>query len=324
MNEKCIFTGIGHALMDITISVEDHFLLQHELQKSSMQLISKQQLVDIQANVDHVTLSCAGSVANTMKVLAKLCKGETRFIGNIAQDQYGYSYREQLAKHNVDFITRETNEEITGCSVICVTPDAIRTMCTYLGASSLFTEEDIREEYIKDTRFIYIEGYLWDREATINALLKLIHLAKKHKIKIAFSLSDPLCVERHKDDFRRIVTNDVDILFANHNEFCHLMDLNPDTKITPAMQVVPITCVTMGAKGAVILFAHNEYRYIIKDKLFTIDTTGAGDFFAAGILYGLYKGFNMDRSNHIANKMAEFVIKQFGTGLENFDTRVYI
>ena len=207
--------GIGNAIVDVFVKVNDDFLLKNNLSKGSMKLIEKHEFESLKNTIKIEKIEAGGSVANTMAGIAYL-KGKASFIGKINSDEFGKIYKESLEKIKVNFPYSEKNENLsTGASIILITPDSERTMCTYLGISSQLSKDDIKEDYIKGHEIIFLEGYLWDKGISEEMFKYVINLAKKNKIKVAMSLSDIFCVRRHREDFFNLLLNELNILIGN-------------------------------------------------------------------------------------------------------------
>ena len=220
MNKKIL--GIGNAIVDVLAKVDDEFLKKRNLIKGSMKLINKSEFEDLNKNIKIEKIVAGGSVANTMSGIAYL-KGNSSFIGKINSDNFGEIYRKSLQDINVKFTYIEKKEDLsTGASIILITPDSERTMCTYLGISSHLSDNDINESNIMAHELIFLEGYLWDKGISEKMFKHAINIAKKNKVKIAMSLSDIFCVTRHKQDFYNLLKNDLDILIGNENEINEL------------------------------------------------------------------------------------------------------
>ena len=213
MSKKIL--GIGNAIVDVFVKVNDDFLLKNNLTKGSMKLLEKQEFESLKSTINIEKIEAGGSVSNTMAGIAYL-KGDSSFIGKIKSDEFGKIYKKSLEKINVNFLYSEKKENLsTGASLIFITPDSERTMCTYLGISSQLSKEDINEGYIKNYEIIFLEGYLWDKGLSEEMFKYVIQLAKKNNVKIAMSLSDIFCVTRHRDDFFKLLKNDLNILIGN-------------------------------------------------------------------------------------------------------------
>ncbi|NBZ97665.1 MAG: adenosine kinase, partial [Proteobacteria bacterium] len=220
MNKKIL--GIGNAIVDILAKVDDEFLIKRNFIKGSMKLINKSEFEDLKKNIKIEKIVAGGSVANTMSGIAYL-KGSPSFIGKINSDSFGEIYKKSLEDINVKFSYLQKKEDLsTGASIILITPDSERTMCTYLGISSHLSDKDINENNIIEHELIFLEGYLWDKGISEKMFKHAINIAKKSRVKIAMSLSDIFCVTRHKQDFYNLLQNDLDILIGNENEINEL------------------------------------------------------------------------------------------------------
>lgn len=310
-------TAIGNAIVDIVCEIEDKFLEDNLLAKGSMSLIDEAKAVDL-ANLKAVKIDSGGSAGNTIAAIAQLgCKAS--FIGKVANDDFGHQFVNQIEKAGVNFTVNNRANSSSAQSFILVSKDGQRTMCTFLGCASQIFEEDIHENDIKDSEIIYLEGYLWDQESTIKALKKAIELAKKNKVKIAFTLSDSFCVSRHKEDFLKLISNDLDILFANEDEIKELLgvkniETNNFQELRDFFAKNPnlIAAVTRSEKGCVI-FDKTQIDQVKPEKTVTpIDTTGAGDCFAAGFLFGLVDGYENKKAAWLGNSLAAKIIQKFG------------
>jgi fructokinase len=220
MNKKIL--GIGNAIVDVLAKADDEFLIKRNLIKGSMKLINKSEFEELKKNIKIEKIVAGGSVANTMSGIAYL-KGSSSFIGKVNSDDFGVIYKKSLEDINVNFPYLQKNENLsTGASIILITPDSERTMCTYLGISSHLSDNDIKESNIINNELIFLEGYLWDKGISEKMFKHVINIAKKNKVKIAMSLSDIFCVTRHKEDFYNLLKNDLDVLIGNENEINEL------------------------------------------------------------------------------------------------------
>jgi sugar/nucleoside kinase (ribokinase family) len=220
MNKKIL--GIGNAIVDVFAKVDNEFLIKNNLVKGSMKLINKSEFENLEKNIKIEKIVAGGSVANTMAGIAYL-KGSPSFIGKVSSDKFGDLYKKSLEDIDVNFSYIKKNESLpTGASIILITPDSERTMCTYLGISSHLAAHDISKNNILGHELIFLEGYLWDKGDSEKMFKHAINIAKQNKIKIAMSLSDIFCVTRHKQDFYNLFKNDLDILIGNENEINEL------------------------------------------------------------------------------------------------------
>jgi len=283
MNKKIL--GIGNAIVDVLAKVDEEFLIKRNFIKGSMKLINRPEFEDLKKNIKIEKIVAGGSVANTMSGIAYL-KGSPSFIGKINSDSFGEMYKKSLEDINVKFPYLQKNENLsTGASIILITPDSERTMCTYLGISSHLSESDINENNILDNELIFLEGYLWDKGISEKMFKHVINIAKKNKVKIAMSLSDVFCVTRHKQDFSNLLKNDLDILIGNENEINELVNKkNLLDSINQLKELNKLIVVTRSQNGSVAI-KNNKIIYCDGVKVEKIlDLTGAGDLFAAGFL----------------------------------------
>ena len=283
MNKKIL--GIGNAIVDVLAKVDEEFLMKRNFIKGSMKLINRSEFEDLKKNIKIEKIVAGGSVANTMSGIAYL-KGSPSFIGKINSDSFGEMYKKSLEDINVKFPYLQKNENLsTGASIILITPDSERTMCTYLGISSHLSESDINENYIQNNELIFLEGYLWDKGISEKLFKHVISIAKKNRVKIAMSLSDVFCVTRHKQDFSNLLKNDLDILIGNENEINELVNKkNLLDSINQLKELDKLIVVTRSQNGSVAI-KNNKIIYCDGVKVEKIlDLTGAGDLFAAGFL----------------------------------------
>jgi len=314
MSKKIL--GIGNAIVDVFVKVDDNFLLKNNLIKGSMKLIEKDEFNSLKRAIKIEKIEAGGSVANTMAGIAYL-GGHASFIGKINSDEFGKIYKKSLEKINVDFLYSEKKEDLsTGASIIFITPDSERTMCTYLGISSQLSKEDINEDYIKDYEIIFLEGYLWDKGMSEEMFKHVIKLAKKNNIKVAMSLSDIFCVTRHRDDFFNLLKNDLNILIGNENEINELVKKNNLLKsINELKNINKLIIITRSENGSVAIL-NNEIincEIIKVDKV--LDLTGAGDLFAAGFFREYLDKSNIKECLQTGSKLAAQVIKKIGARL---------
>ena len=314
MSKKIL--GIGNAIVDVFVKVDDDFLLKNNLTKGSMKLIEKQEFDSLKNTIKIEKIEAGGSVANTMAGIAYL-GGNPSFIGKINSDEFGKIYKKSLEKINVNFLYSEKDENLlTGASIILITPDSERTMCTYLGISSQLSKEDINEDYIKDYEIIFLEGYLWDKGMSEEMFKHVINLAKKNNIQIAMSLSDIFCVTRHREDFFKLLKNDLNILIGNENEINELMQKNNLLEsINELKSIDKLIIITRSENGSVAIL-NNEITNCESTKVEKVlDLTGAGDLFAAGFLKEYLDRSNIKKCLQTGSKLAAQVIQKIGARL---------
>jgi len=314
MNKKIL--GIGNAIIDILAKVDDDFLKRNKLTKGSMKLINETEFENIKKNIKIERVVAGGSVANSMAGIAHL-KGKSSFIGKINADEFGDMYKKSLEDISVHFPYIQKNEHLpTGTSIILITPDSERTMCTYLGISSHLAAEDISENNILDYGLIFLEGYLWDKGISEKMFKHVINLAKKNKIKVAMSLSDIFCVTRHKQDFNNLLKNNLDILIGNENEINELTNKkNLLESINQLKEFNKLIVITRSEKGSLAI-QDNEIincESIKTDKV--LDVTGAGDLFAAGFLKEYIENSDIKYCLNTGSKLATRIIQKIGARL---------
>ena len=315
MNKKIL--GIGNAIIDVLARVDDEFLTKKNLVKGSMKLINKSEFEDLKKNIKIEKVVAGGSVANTMAGIAYL-KGSPSFIGKINSDDFGEIYKKSLEDININFPYVKKNESLpTGASIILITPDSERTMCTYLGISSYLSDKDINANNITDHSLIFLEGYLWDKGISEKMFKHAINIAKENKVKIAMSLSDIFCVTRHKQDFYNLLINDLDILIGNENEIKELTDKkNLLDSINQLKQFNKLIIITRSENGSLAINNNEvtECQSIKIDKL--LDLTGAGDLFAAGFLKEYMDKSDIKKCLATGSILASQIIQRIGARLE--------
>jgi fructokinase len=281
-----------------------------------MKLLEKQEFESLKSTIKIEKIEAGGSVANTMVGIAYL-GGHPSFIGKVNSDEFGNIYKKSLQKINVNFLYSEKEENLpTGASIIFITPDSERTMCTYLGISSQLSKEDINEDYIKDYEIIFLEGYLWDKGISEEMFKYIIQLAKKNNVKIAMSLSDIFCVTRHREDFFKLLKNDLDILIGNENEINELMQKNNLLdSMNELKNINKLIIITRSENGSVAVL-NNEITNCESIKVEKVlDLTGAGDLFAAGFLKEYLDKSNIKKCLQIGSNLAAKIIQKIGARL---------
>lgn len=313
MAQKYDVLGIGNAIVDVLTNVDDNFLQSENLQKGSMQLVSESEAAALYKKLGHCIECSGGSAGNTIAGLASM-GARTSYIGKVHDDQLGNVFHHDITALGADYTTaKATTGPATAHCLVLVTPDAERTMCTYLGACVNLTVDDIHEETVRSANISYLEGYLWDPEPAKEAFRKAIKITHDAGNKVSLSLSDPFCVDRHHDEFLKLVKDGVDILFANEDEIKMLYgtdDVNEAARLV--QQDCDMAAITCGARGCIVTdkneIGHVQGRTVNK----LVDTTGAGDLFAAGFLYGLTKGKSIGECGALGNLVAGEVITHMG------------
>ena len=305
--------GIGNAIVDVICEVDENFISKNSLTKGTMKLIfNENEFKNLLSNLKIKKTISGGSVANTIVGLSQL-GNKVGFIGKISDDDLGKNYEHGLKKENVEYFYNKKKEKLqTGTCLILVTPDSERTMCTYLGTAGKVNENDIKTEIVKQSEIIFLEGYLWDEGGPKKAFEKAIINANK----VAMSLSDKFCVERHKSQFLELVKNKIDITFANEEEIKSLIDANNFNEIIDfANEIKKILVITMGDKGAISIVNGKLTKVDIKKNLNIVDLTGAGDLFASGYLHGFLNNFSQKECLEKGTEMSSKVIQLFGARL---------
>ncbi len=307
--------GIGNAIVDVICKVEDEFINKNSLTKSTMKLIfDENEFKNLLSNLKIEKTVSGGSVANSIVGLSQL-GNKVGFIGKVCDDELGSKYEDGLKQENVEYFYTKKKEELpTGTCLILVTPDSERTMCTFLGTAGKINENDVSSDAIKQSEIIFLEGYLWDEGEPKKAFEKAIQSANK----VAMSLSDQFCVDRHKPHFLDLVKNKLDITFANEQEIISLIDAkNFDEVITFSKSLGKIVVVTRGEKGAVAVNGQEVVDCGIKQGLKIVDLTGAGDLFAAGFLHSYVNNMSLNESLKKGTEMSSKVIQQIGARLKS-------
>ena len=301
--------GIGNAIVDVLCRVEDEFLEKNNLTKSTMKLIDEAEFQSLLSNLNIEETISGGSIANSIVGLSQL-KNEVGFIGKVNNDQLGIKYEDGLKKENVNFLYKIKDEPIpTGSCLILITPDSERTMCTFLGVAGKINDTDIDENLVKHSEITFLEGYLWDEGEPKKAFEKAI----LHSNKIAMSLSDLFCVERHKEEFLNLVKNKLDIIFANEQEIISLINANSfEEVINFSKQLNKNIIVTRGEKGAVAVKGEEVFECNAEKNLKIKDLTGAGDLFAAGYLDGMINNKNTKECLVKGTELSSKIIQKVG------------
>jgi len=304
--------GIGNAIVDVICKVEDKFLTDNELTKSTMKLVDETEFKKLLSSLKIEETVSGGSVANSIVGLSQL-GNKVGFIGKVNNDDLGEKYEHGLKKENVQYFYNKKKEQLpTGTCLILITPDSERTMCTFLGTAGKINENDVDVEAIKKSEIILLEGYLWDEGDPKKAFDKAI----QNSSKVAMSLSDLFCVERHKPHFLDLLKNKLDIIFANEQEITSLLNAKSfDEVVSFSKQLGKLIVVTRGKSGATAISGNEIAECGIQKNLKIIDLTGAGDLFAAGFLHGYVNKLSLKECLEKGTEMSSKIIQQIGARL---------
>ena len=301
---------VGNAIVDILAKVDDTFLKSNNLIKGSMSLVNNQEFDNIFLKISEYKIKSGGSAANTAVGYSSF-GGNSIFFGSVGKDNFGLSFKKDLDDIGIQFLSCENNliNAKTSKSLVLISPDGERTMCTYLDASVSLSLKNFDQSVFKNNNILYLEGYLFDKNETKQAMIDLCKFAINKKSLICLSLSDSFCVERHKKDFYSLTKNYVDILFGNDQEINALLNGQEKENLN---SIVDIAVVTSGSKGANI-FKDNYKEFIPPiNGLNVVDTTGAGDLFASGFLFGFSKNLTLYECGKLATTAASHIIQQYG------------
>ena len=304
--------GIGNAIIDVICKVSDDFLIKNKLTKSTMKLINEAEFQKLSLNLKIEKTIAGGSVANSIVGLAQL-KNDVSFIGKVNDDKFGLDYEKSLISENVRYFYDKKKENIpTGTCLILITPDSERTMCTFLGISGKITPNDLKEDEIKKSEIIFLEGYLWDEGGPKDTFNKALSI----KNKSAMTLSDKFCVDRHKDSFLNLIKNDIDITFANEQEILSLIDgRSLEDAVNFAKEQKKLIVITRSDKGSIAINGTKVFECNGMKNLKIVDLTGAGDLFAAGFLHGYVNKMAIKECLEKGTVMASKVIQIIGARL---------
>ena len=304
--------GIGNAIVDVICKIEDSFLTENNLTKSTMKLVDETEFKKLLSNLKIKETIAGGSVANSIVGLSQL-GNPVSFIGKINDDELGNKYEKSLTNEKVKYCYQKKKETIpTGTCLILITPDSERTMCTFLGIAGKVSGKDIDENAVKNSELVFLEGYLWDEGDPITAFDKAINLSKK----TAMTLSDKFCVNRHKKSFLNLVNNKLDITFANEQEILSLIDAkNFDEVISFGKQLGKLIIITRSNKGSIAIQKNEVVECDSQKNLKIVDLTGAGDLFAAGFLHGHINNLSIKKSLQKGTEMASKIIQKIGARL---------
>ena len=304
--------GIGNAIVDVICKIEDKYLIDNALTKGAMKLVDEIEFKKLLSSLNIEETVSGGSVANSIVGLSQL-GNEVGFIGKVSNDNLGQKYEDGLKKENVNYIYSKKKENLpTGTCLILITPDSERTMCTFLGTAGKINENDVDVNSIKNAEILFLEGYLWDEGEPKSAFDKAIVNSNK----VAMSLSDSFCVERHKPHFLELVRDKLDITFANEHEITSLINAkNFEEIISFGQQIGKIIIITRGEKGSVAITKDAVIECESEKNLKIIDLTGAGDLFAAGYLHGHINNLTILESLKKGTEMSSKIIQQIGARL---------
>ena len=304
--------GIGNAIIDVICKVDDQYLSENNLTKSTMKLVDESEFKKLLSNIKIEETVSGGSVANSIVGLSQL-DNKVGFIGKINNDEFGQKYEDGLKDEKVEFFYSKKKENLpTGTCLILITPDSERTMCTFLGTAGNINENDVDIKVIKNSEIIFLEGYLWDEGQPKSAFEKAIQNADK----VAMSLSDLFCVERHKSDFLDLVNNKLDITFANEQEIMSLINTkNFQDVITFGQKLKKTLVITRGVNGSIAINKNEVVECESKKNFKIIDLTGAGDLFAAGYLHGYINNLSIAESLEKGTEMSSKIIQKIGARL---------
>ena len=304
--------GIGNAIVDVICKVEEGFLSKNNLTKSTMKLVDEAEFKKLLSNLKIEETISGGSVANSIVGLSQL-GNKVGFIGKVNEDNLGIKYEEGLKKEKVEYFYSKKKEELsTGTCLILITPDSERTMCTFLGTAGKINEKDVDVNAVKNSEVLFLEGYLWDEGDPKKAFNKAIQNSNK----VAMSLSDQFCVERHKPNFLDLVKNKLDITFANEQEVLSLIDAKSfDEVISFGKELGKLIVITRGAKGSIAIQKNEVIECDSQKNLKIIDLTGAGDLFAGGFLHGYINKLSLKESLEKGTEMSSKIIQKIGARL---------
>jgi len=304
--------GIGNAIVDVICKVEESFLSENNLTKSTMKLVDETEFKKLLSNLNIEETMAGGSVANSIVGLSQL-GNPVSFIGKVNNDELGDKYEKSLIKEKVKYCYQKKEETIpTGTCLILITPDSERTMCTFLGIAGKVSDKDIDENAVKNSELIFLEGYLWDEGEPRTAFNKAINISKK----TAMTLSDKFCVDRHKKSFLDLVNNKLDITFANELEILSLIDAKSfDEVISFSKQIGKLVVITRSEKGSLAIQKNEVIECDSQKNLKIVDLTGAGDLFAAGFLHGYVNKLSIKKSLEKGTEMASKIIQKIGARL---------
>ena len=314
LNKDIDLIGLGNAIVDIIVNVDDEFLDKNNLEKGSMNLIDLNQSEELLKDCKVIKQVAGGSTANTVYALATL-GNKVEFIGRVKNDNFGKNFSESIKKSGAIFKSKLVKSEKSSAhSVIFITPDAQRTMCTYLGASIEFETSDLDNSSINKSKYLYLEGYLWDSDLAKKAFINASEIAKNSNTKIVLSLSDSFCVDRHRDSFIELIKDYVNILFCNESELKSLFkEISFEDCRKYISSICDLSIVTMGSNGSYIINQEKTEKInsVVSGKI--IDTTGAGDIYAGGFMHGMINNYPLKVCGDFGSICAGHIITQLGS-----------
>lgn len=313
MTQRLDVVGIGNAMVDAIIPSNKNEIKKHNINRDSMNLIDEELKNKLHSSYKIKEMIGGGSLGNSMFGITSF-GGNGSFIGKIKNDDVGIFLKQDMIREGLQFPLGFTSPNIsTGCCTIFVEEDGTRTMCTFLGAGSTIAPEDIKFEQILGHKIAYLEGYLWDNENAKKAMKKMIDICKEDNQQIAFTLSDLFCVDRHRESFSKLIKNDIDILFGNEDEICAMTNSTSlENGISYAKSLGIIVAITLAEKGSLIIKDNKVIEIPALDIDRIVDTTGAGDLYASGFLYGLCKKKELSSCGHIATIASAEIISHYG------------
>lgn len=311
-NDRLDVVGIGNAIVDVIAPADDAFLEAHGMAKGGMMLVDERRAETIYSQMASAIIASGGSAGNTIAGIASL-GGRTAYIGKVRDDEFGRAFRHDITAAGAIFRTpAATDGPSTAQCLILVTPDSQRTMNTYLGACVNITPDDVDEELIRCAQYTYLEGYLYDDPSAMRAFHNAAEIAHASGRRVALSLSDSFCVQRHRTDFLALVDHHVDVLFANEAEITALFECEWSEAITRLRPLTDLAAITRGPSGSVVLSKEGSITVDAEPVERVVDTTGAGDLYAAGFLFGLTRGLSLHECGRIGSIAAAEIISHYG------------
>jgi sugar/nucleoside kinase (ribokinase family) len=308
--------GVGNAMVDVIAEVEESFIEKQNLIKGSMSLVSAERSAQLYEAMPKGAETPGGSAANTMVGVAQL-GGSAAYIGKISEDRLGEVFRKGMSKARVNFSYGISEDLPTARCLIQVTPDAQRTMNTFLGVSAYLSSEDIDKEVVASSELLYCEGYLWDTDESKEAIRKAMKISKSSNRKVALALSDTFCVERHREDWLGLLEEFVDFIFCNEKEICSLYRTeNLNEAIEKVSNDVDAAFITLGSKGSLVIEGSNKIEVKAVSVQDVVDSTGAGDIFASGVIFGMSRKLSFTDCAELGSLMASEVITNLGSRIE--------